>query len=133
MTRTIVNQNLDIRALQESDLPFLPDLYKTVFNVEKDEPYWRWKYYLNPAGEHMRKVAVELDTKRVVGSVGTIPVYMLFDGKKILTSQACDVVIIPDFQKRGLFYKLHEMTTLDGVDRGIQLMYGFSVPTTLKI
>jgi hypothetical protein len=88
---------------------------------------------LNPAGTSWVSVAVEHKTGRIVGEIAVIPVYLLFQGKKILGCQTLDVVILPDYQKGSPFYKLHDLTTKMLVEGGAQLMYGFSITRTLRI
>ena len=125
--------DLDFRALLESDLPHLTALYRTVFNIEREESFWRWKYFQNPAGEHMLMAAIKPDSGQVIGTVGTIPIDMALDGRKVLGAQACDIVILPEYQKGGPFFKLHKMNKQESLDRGVNLLFGFSVEKTLKI
>ena len=127
------NHKYDIRHLQEKDFPQLSDLYRTVFKIERDESFWRWKYLSNPAGKHMMVVAVEPHTGRVIGQTGTIPAYILFDGKKILGCQSCDIVVLPEYQKGGLFFRLHDLATKMLIDREVRLIIAFSITRTLKI
>ncbi len=124
---------MEIRLLREEDLRYLPELYRTVFEVDKDERFWRWKYFMNPAGEHMMAVAFDPAEKKVIGQIGTIPVYMAFNGKKVMGAQTCDIVILPEHQKGGPFFKLYELSTNANVERGVKLMFGYSITRTLKI
>jgi len=128
-----IKRDYEIRHLRSSDFPQLTDLFKSVLNVERDEAFWRWKYELNPAGEQLMAVAVKPETGQVVGQVGTNPTYMAFEGEKILGTQTCDIAIRAEYQKGGPFFKLHDLANEMLHERGIQLMFGFSISKTLKI
>jgi len=127
------SKNIEIRTLEERDLKFLPGIYREVFDVEKESAFWRWKYFDNPAGRHLMAVAVEADSGRVVGQVGTIPTSMMIAGKKVLGAQTCDIVILPEFQKGGPFFKLHAHATGLLSPAGVEIVFGYSIKKTLKI
>lgn len=128
-----VDHKFEVRALQDRDLSSLTELYKNVFNVEKDESFWRWKYFSLPAGEHIMKVAIESKSGKVIGQVGTIPVQMALDGRKVLGTQTWDVVVLPEYQKGGPFFKLSQLVIQESGDRGALFIFGFSITKTLKL
>ena len=125
-------ENLEIRFLEEQDLPSLSTLYRAVFHVDKSERYWKWKFFQNPAGPHMLAAAIECESGRVVGTVGAIPIMIGINGRKVHGCQTCDIVIMPEYQKGGPFMKLHKLAT-SAIQQNSQLMYGFSIKKTLKI
>ncbi len=126
-------KNIEIRKLEERDLKYLPAIYKTVFGVDKDMAFWRWKYYANPAGAHIMAVGVEAQSGRVVGQVGAIPTWLMIDGQKVLGAQTCDIVILPEFQKGGPFFRLHDCATQLLSPAGVKIVFGYSIHKTLKI
>lgn len=126
--------SIEIRSLQESDGPNLSILYKKVFNVDKTPSFWTWKYFKNPAGDHMMKVAVDTDYNgMIIGQIGCIPMNFIVGKENVLGSQVCDIVILPEYQKGGPFFKLHEQATKENLDRGVQFIFGYSIKRTLKI
>jgi len=125
--------DVEIRTLEERDLKYLSEIYRKVFDVEKESSFWRWKYFKNPAGDHLMAVAVEAGTGRVVGQVGTIPTFLMIKGEKVLGAQTCDIVILPEFQKGSPFFKLHEHATGLLSPAGVNIVFGYSIKKTLKI
>lgn len=124
-------KELDIRKLRIDDFEGLSSLYTQVYGIQQNRPFWNWKYFQSPFGEHAMYIA--LDKDRIVGEVGTIPVAVKCGEDTVLASQACDITIHPDYQKGGPFFKLYEETIKDNTQRGAIFLYGFSIPRTLKI
>ena len=125
---------IELRSLQRDDVFKLPDLYKKVFNVNKTPSFLEWKYFKNPSGNHMMRVAV--DTERegmIIGQIGCIPVRFAIGEEIIMGSQGCDIVILPEYQKGGPFFELHKAASQDNIDRGVQFIFAYSIPKTLKI
>lgn len=125
---------IEVRVLQRDDVYKLPDLYKKVFNVDKTPSFWDWKYFQNPSGDHMMRLAV--DTARdgmIIGQIGCIPLKIAMGREIIMGSQVCDIVILPEYQKGGPFFELHKAATQDNLDRGVQFIFGYSITKTLKI
>lgn len=125
--------NLVFRRLQKGDKPMLSSLFKEVFGTEIDERYWDWKYFKNPAGEHMMYVAVEPASGRIVGEIGAIPVRVYINGRAVEANQVVDIVILPEYQKRGPFFQLEKLSREEIINRNMPLSYAVSIKRTYKI
>lgn len=126
-------KTFDVRPLEEEDFPALTRFFRDMMNVERDEAYWRWKYFANPAGGHLMPVGIDSISGEVVGQVGAIPTYMVVNGEKVLGCQVCDIIIRREYRKGGTFFKLYDLFQKMLLDRMVQLIFGFSVKETLRI
>lgn len=123
-------KNLEKRKVQPRDFESLTSLYSEVYGAYFSSAYWDWKYFKNPYGDNMMYVA--LDGERVVGEVGTIPVNVKCGDGVFLSSQTCDITVLPEYQKGGPFLDLYKLSNEENYKRSL-ICYGFSVPVTLKI
>jgi hypothetical protein len=119
------------RALEKRDFHSLTDFFKVIFDVERDESYWDWKYFQNPYGEHISYVA--LDGDKVVGEVGAIPVKVKFGKESFMACHHCDFAVLPDYRKGGTFLKLLKLTIEGGTQRNLLFTYAFSTPVAFKV
>jgi len=122
---------LELRRLQRGDEERLVDIYREVFGVELGVPYWRWKYFDNPFGDPVMYVA--LDGDRIVGEIGGILCNVRAGGKEALAVQVVDIVILPEYQKGGPFFKLEKLGRKEAAERGVGLSYAISIKKTYKI
>jgi hypothetical protein len=125
--------NLICRRLEKGDEPMLSRLFKEVFDKEINIQYWEWKYFQNPAGEHMMYVAIEPIESKIVGEIGTIPIKTQIQGKDTLATQVVDIVILPKYQKRGPFFQLERLSREENIKRLILMSYAVSIKRTYKI
>lgn len=126
-----MTKNLEFRRLQKGDAEGLSQLFYEVFGDGKDSDYWHWKYYQNPAGEHMAMVA--LHGSRLVGIIGSIPVKVKVRTNTLLASQGVDIVVSPDHRKRKTFFKLEADVTELTIKDGAYFSYAFSIEQTYRI
>ncbi len=124
---------LKYRLVQPGDGPKLTELYQSVFNVYKSPEYWHWKYYQNPAGEPGMYVAVDQDTEKIIGEIGSIPVWIRVKGKDLLAAQGCDIVVAPAYQRGTPFFRLEKLAHAFNIDRGKHFEYAISIKLTYKI
>ncbi len=69
--------------------------------------YFNWQYRDNPQGKAVILLAYdELNHNQIIGTNTIIPISLLIDQDKILSSLACNVQVHPDHQKKGIFSKL---------------------------
>jgi len=124
-------KDLEFRRLKKDDEEGLSRLFWDVLKNKKDSKYWHWKYYQNPAGEHMMIVA--LDKDKIIGVTGTIPEKIKVGSRVLLSSQPVDVVILPEYRDRKTFLKMEEIAREECLRNGVKLNYGFSVKITYHI
>lgn len=99
---------MEFRKVSLENLSRLSEMFKLCLNRHVDESYFVWKYKNNPAGEVIAFEAVEGDT--IAAFYGVIPEIYLVNGQEFTVYQSMDTMTHPDFQKRGLFTKLANMT-----------------------
>jgi hypothetical protein len=83
-------------------------MYKLCFGREVNARYFRWKYKENPAGKMIGFIAISNGT--LAGFYGVIPEQYFIGGRLYTIYQSMDTMTHPDFQKKGLFTTLAEMT-----------------------
>jgi hypothetical protein len=102
------HQKLHYRQFVSSDLESYKKTYKLCFGFDISEEYIQWKYNNNPAGKMVGFVA--LDGSTVAAFYGIIPEIYLVKGKPVRIYQSMDTMTHPDYQRRGLFSLLAQMT-----------------------
>ena len=125
-------KSLVCRRLEKMDNEQLSDLQMKVFGRKRDEKYWDWKYFQNPAGEHAMYVAVDPESNTIVGEHGTIPMRMRAGEREITSAQGVDIAILQEYQKGGPFFQLHQHATEEASSRA-ELTYAFSIKKTFRI
>lgn len=93
--------------------------------------YYRWKYSETPWGKPAAFIAEQ--NSRLVGLFGVLPKSMLIDGKPVRTGETCDAFIAPDFQGKGVFFKLIGRAFQAIRAQGIHIYYTVANPMTYKI
>lgn len=99
---------MEFRKVTLENLERLSEMFRLCLHREVGEEYFLWKYKNNPAGEVIAFEAVEGDT--IAAFYGLIPEWYWVEGKAVKVYQSMDTMTHPDFQKRGLFVKLAQMT-----------------------
>jgi len=122
---------LNIRRLKRGDEENLVEIYRDVFGVELGVRYWRWKYFENPCGEPTMFVA--LDGARIIGETGGIACNVMVDGRDSRGVQMVDIVVLPEYQKGGPFFKLAKLVRQTEQAEGALLSYAISIKKTYKI
>jgi GNAT superfamily N-acetyltransferase len=79
------------------------DLSKNVYSVPMSKSEFKWKYFENPAGEAKVWFAKDKTSGLVCGSWSLFPWYMTIGGEEVLCAQAGDLMVLPEFRKKGLF------------------------------
>jgi hypothetical protein len=122
------SQDLEIRRLRNDDMEGISHLHWEVFNEKKDPGYWHWKFYQNPAGEHMMMVAC--DDNRIVAMFGSVPINVKVGEKILLSSQGVDIVVSQNYRKLGVFARLEKATKELCLRNNIYFNYSFSIKAT---
>jgi len=105
---------LEYKLVTPENLGRFTEIVDVCFGLKVDEDYFKWKYFGNPVGG---TVAFEArDGEKVAAFYGVIPEIYLINGEQVKIYQSMDTMTHPDYQRRGLFVKLANMT----YDRVIQ-------------
>ncbi|MBC2696163.1 MAG: GNAT family N-acetyltransferase [Desulfobacteraceae bacterium] len=124
-------KNLEFRKFRRGDEEGLSSLFREIFHVEKNADYWNWKYFQNPAGQHM--IIVALDKDKIVGATGTIPVRFKVGSNEIIASQAIDLVLLPQYRGRRTFFTIEKIARKECIDNNVKFNYGFTIKKTYRI
>lgn len=124
-------KNLEFRKFRSGDEEGLSWLFREVFSVHKDSSYWNWKYFQNPAGQHM--IIVALDKDKIVGATGTIPVRFKVGSNEIIASQPLDLVFLPQYRDRGTFFTIEKIAREECENNHVKFNYGFTIKKTYRI
>lgn len=108
MSETKPPINFEYKLVSFENLSRFTELVHACFKIDVNEDYFRWKYCQNPVG---KLVAFEaLDKDRVAAFYGLIPELYNINGQVTKIYQSMDTMTHPDYQKRGLFVKLANLT-----------------------
>jgi GNAT superfamily N-acetyltransferase len=103
-----IQRELEFQPASLENLDRLTELYRASFKVNPTPGYFNWKYIENPGGKLLGFEATHHG--RVVASYGVIPEHYLVNGQRRVVWQSMDTMTHPDYQRRGLFAKLANMT-----------------------
>lgn len=87
-----------------------------------DVAYLRWLYADNPCGPVVGFNAREAG--RLAAHYVCVPVVMQVDGRPAKALLSLNTATHPDFQGKGLFTRLAELTYAAGAEEGVALVYG---------
>lgn len=124
-------KNLEFRKFRRGDEEGFSSLFREVFHVEKDASYWDWKYFRNPAGQHM--IIIALDKDKIVGATGTIPARFKVGAKEIIAAQGVDIVLLPQYRDRGTFFKIEKIARKECQDNNVKFNYAATIKKTYRI
>jgi hypothetical protein len=122
---------LEFRRLRRGDEQGLSRVVREVLSVETDPAYWDWKYFQNPAGEHMVTVAV--DDGEIVGVQGYLPGRLKCDSRVLLSAQNLDMAVLAAYRTGGTFLKMHDKAMEYGPKQNAALCYGFPNETAYRL
>ncbi len=122
---------LDFRRFKREDEAGVSRVIRDVLNVNHDAAYWEWKYFYNPAGEHM--VTVALDNNEVVGVQGYLAGRIKCGSKVLLSAQNIDMAVLARYRSGGTFLTMHEKAMEKGPRKKAALCYGFPNETAYRL
>ncbi|HVA98161.1 MAG TPA: GNAT family N-acetyltransferase [Bacteroidia bacterium] len=96
------------RINTNNELNRLVDLMNVCFHKQVNVKYFQWKYFNNPAGKAIAFEAIY--QQKTIAFYGVIPEKYTVDGKNYRVFQSVDTMTHPDFQKKGLFVILAQLT-----------------------
>jgi predicted N-acetyltransferase YhbS len=112
-----------VRSYHDGDEVGIVELQNT---EPRTRPYmlerWFWRYKNNPYG--FLTVVAEHDGK-IVGHMAWWLLEMKFGGKKIVASQASELVVHPGYRRQGMFLAMGKALAEMAQDQGVQFTYGF--------
>lgn len=76
------NRSLTIRNAVPEDCQNILSLFINVFNIDRSEILWKWKYIDNPVKKFL--VVVAEDNGAIVAHYALLPSWMVLNGSKIL-------------------------------------------------
>ena len=114
----------------ETEKQAILDLTKKTYGDDAEilnSSYFNWQYRNNPTGKAVVLLAHdELNNNLLVGTNTIIPVSLLVDQEKILSSLACNVQVHPDYQKKGIFSKL--LSSMHSIAKMKEISSLFAIP-----
>lgn len=102
------NSELEFRRFKPEDIESLRKTFELCFGAKPSDRYFQWKYFDNPAGEVVAFVAAHDNT--IAAFYGVIPEYYVVNGEVKKIHQSMDTMTHPNYQRRGLFVKLANLT-----------------------
>lgn len=123
--------DITFRKYQIGDEKGLTLLAKAVWGAKFNEDYWKWKYLENPLRDNFSYVAT-YNNDDIVGFVGGIPWRLIVKGKELLGGQVADMMVHPDWRKKGIFFPINRKN-LEEIKARTRLHYGFCDPASHRI
>lgn len=108
---------------------FLKDVRTEIRSHEPD--YYAWKYGRGPWGENIALIAE--DEGKVVGLFCVMPKRLKINGNVMLVGETGDAYTDPDYQGKGLFFKMISMAFAEAGKQGITSFYTTANDIALKI
>lgn len=96
--------NYKIEKINYEGIDKIIRLYTLCFGRIKDANFFKWKYFDNPAGEALC-LAANYDGN-TIGSCVMIPEEFYVFGKKMKIYKCCDLMVAPEYRKKGVSSKL---------------------------
>lgn len=112
-----------VRRVEPSDAQAVLDLQNLTFIGQRSPELLQWKTSSNPYTQDLSAVAVLED--KIVGYYVIIALQLNFCGKPILSGQASDTIVHPDFRQSGLFKPLMETCFGYAAKQGAAFVFGF--------
>lgn len=125
LTRTWI-----VREANQNDSPGLAELFRNVFNFDRGEDHYRWKFFDNPDGPPV--ISVAEDAGKLVGQYALWPTRMRLGSAVVLGAQSLDTMTHPDYRRQGMFTVLTEHCMNLATDRGVEVLYGFPLENTIQ-
>src|ERR1051325_704305 len=99
----------EFKLVQTENLERFTEMAELCFGLTNfSSDYFKWKYLDNPAG---KVVAFEaLHEGKPAGFYGVIPEFYIINGERVKIHQSMDTMTHPNYQKRGLFTRLANLT-----------------------
>jgi len=120
----------ELREVRDGDADNLSALASVVWQEEVPPAYWGWKYRDNPWGTGYSYVAEANGT--IVGFVGGMVWQLRVTGRHLTGVQTTDMMLHPDWRKRGVFFPLNRLH-LDEIRERADYHCGWTNPMSVRI
>src|SRR3989344_2911058 len=123
------------REFRESDEKDILDLFNHVFNRDWPLSHWTWENKDNPHGHTYFNLA--MNNQKIIGQSAAVPLSFNHEGRAVKTTRVQNVMVHPDFRKRGIFSqtlkRLTEYLKAKGEDFIITFPNDSSLPAFMKL
>ena len=113
------------KKFSESRINDIIPLFRKAFDKEFSYDYIRDKYSTSIFGHDFLGFIAYSKLGQAVAFYGSIPHYIMYDGKKILVVQSSDAMTDPEHLRNGLFLKLAKLNFAFCKEIGVKFIYGF--------
>ncbi len=118
-----------IRDGDEKDAPSILALRRLVFgDVEEDKlnpDFWEWEFLNGPDGRGL--IYLVEDQKGIVGHFADLPRRFIIHNEVFSGTLSLDLMVHPDFRRRGMFYHLGQYAAQRVKQNGGRLMTAFPI------
>ena len=129
--RALQADEIVYRPYRDGDEPCITDLLNLVFAGRYDLAHWNWQFRQNPSGRI--DVVLALCRSWIVGQSAGIPLTFIHDGRSVSASRVQNVMVRPDFRRRGIFYETLRQLTHDIQSKGVDFIITFPNDSSLGV
>ena len=123
------------REFRESDEKDILDLFNHVFNRDWPLSHWTWENKDNPYSPTYFNLA--MNNQKIIGQSAAVPLRFNHDGRTVKTTRVQNVMVHPDFRKRGIFSQTLKILTKSLKTKGEDFIITFpndsSLPAFMKL
>ena len=120
---------LTYRMATVEDLARVAAFSRRAAGTEVPVPYWRWRYFDNPAGP--AGIAIACDGDQIVGLISAFAVPFRIGGQRLLASQVGQNDILTSYRSSSVYFELVSTVFRELVDQpGIDFCFGIAVKET---
>lgn len=112
-----------MRSFRRGDEPAIVDLYNLVFPGHRTAERWHWECAENPRG--FANCGLAFAGERLVGHSVGIPLRFRWHGREIDVVRTQNVMVHPDFRRRGILPATLDAMAEDVMRRGVEIAIGF--------
>lgn len=123
-------EEYEIRRFKAGDREEYLDLYETVFGNCPSESWFDWKFAQNPYIDHVPIILAEYD-KQIIGARSFLALSLQAEDEQVTAFQACDTMVHPEHQRKGLFTRMTELAISHYEPRKPALSFNFPNQKTL--
>ncbi len=87
--------------------------------------HYQWLYRGNPHGEALTWLAIDRKEENIIGCTSVFPKKVWVKDKVILGCVGGDTFVDPNYQRRGIATKMHQVSCVGAAEAGIRFQYGF--------
>lgn len=119
-----MREPISVRTYQKGDEREIVDLINVAY-AQASKKYslekWQWKFRHTPSS----LIAVAESGNQMIGHMAIVPVRMKVGEEVVTAGQAVDLVVHPDFRRKGVFLSLAKALIGSSEVGGVPVWYGF--------